>query len=226
MSDASPPTPALQNPAGTDIDHAGPRVPRWGRILGGLLCRLLGWKAIGDYPSVPKALFIASPHTTLWDGIIMLAVAWKMGVKLSWITKKETVRFPFRRLVLYFGAVPVDRSKRSDTVAQIAEEFQDCSGMYLAIAPAGTRKKRDYWKSGFYHMAVKANVPVICGFLDYKRKEGGIRDILLLTGDVSADMERIRSVYAGIEGKYPASMTRIRLRSEDAEEDASSRESA
>ena len=220
MSDASPQLPALSNPQGIDIDHAGPRVPPWGRALGRFLCRCLGWKPVGDYPSIPKALFLASPHTSLWDGIIMVTIAWTMGVRLSWITKKETVRFPFRRLVTFFGAVPVDRSKRSDTVAQIAEQFQQRDGMYLAIAPAGTRKKRDYWKSGFYHMALQANVPIICGFLDYKRKEGGIRDIVVLTGDVHADMDRLRTIYEGIEAKHPALMTRIRLRSEDSADDA------
>jgi 1-acyl-sn-glycerol-3-phosphate acyltransferase len=175
---------------------------------------------MGTFPDTPKALFLASPHTSLWDGIVMVMIAWSMGVRLSWITKKETVRFPFKRFVTYFGAVPVDRSKRSDTVTQVAEQFRERDGMFLAIAPAGTRKKRDYWKSGFYHMAVQANVPVICGYLDYKRREGGIREIVHLTGDVQTDMDRFREVYAGIQGKHPALMTRIRLRSEDTTEEA------
>jgi len=199
-------------------DHGGPRPPLLGIWFGKLLCRLLGWKAVGEFPAMPKAMFIASPHTSLWDGIIMVTIAWAIGVRLSWITKKETLSFPFKRLVTFFGAVPVDRDKRSDTVAQITEQFKVCDGMYLAIAPAGTRKKRDYWKSGFYHMARQADVPLICGFLDYKRKEGGIRAIIHPTGDVHVDMDRVREVYAGIEGKYPPLMTRIRLRLEDADE--------
>ncbi len=200
--------------AETATDHAGPRAPAWGQLFGRLMARLMGWKAIGEFPSIPKAVFIASPHTSLWDGIIMVVIAWAMGVRLSWITKKETVRFPFRRFVTYFGAVPVDRSKRSDTVAQIAQQFRDRDGMYLAIAPAGTRKKRDFWRSGFYHMAVQADVPFICGFLDYSRKEGGIRAIVHPTGDVDTDMARLREVYEGIVAKHPALMTRIRLKSE------------
>jgi len=197
--------------------HAGPRVPAWGIWFGNFLRRLMGWESVGEFPSMPKAMFIASPHTSLWDGIIMVTIAWSMGIRLSWITKKETVTFPFKRLVLFFGAVPVDRSTKNDTVAQIAEQFRTREGMYLAIAPAGTRKKRDYWKSGFYHMALQANVPLICGFLDYKTKRGGIRAIVHPTGDVHTDMERLREVYDGIEAKHPALMTRIRLRAEDAE---------
>lgn len=199
--------------------HAGPRTPPWGIWLGTQLCRLMGWKSAGEYPNIPKAMFIASPHTSLWDGIIMVVIAWSMGVRLSWITKKETVRFPFKRFVTYFGAVPVDRSKSNDTVSQIAEQFRVRDGMYLAVAPAGTRKKRDYWKSGFYHMALQANVPLICGFLDYKRREGGIRAIVHPTGDVHEDMARLREVYEGIEGKHPHLMTRLRLRAEDREQE-------
>ena len=206
--------------AETAIDHAGPRVPAWGRRLGSVLARIMGWKAIGDFPSFPKAIFIASPHTSLWDGIIMVVIAWSMGVRLSWITKKETLRFPFKRLVTFFGAVPVDRSKRSDTVSQVAQQFRECDGMYLAVAPAGTRKKRDHWRSGFYHMAVQAEVPFICGFLDYERKEGGIRAIVHPTGDVNTDMARLREVYAGVVAKYPELMTTIRLKSETAAEAA------
>jgi len=206
--------------AETAIDHAGPRAPAWGQWLGTFLARLIGWKAVGDFPNVPKAIFIASPHTSLWDGIIMVIIAWSMGVRLSWITKKETVRFPFKRFVTYFGAVPVDRSKRSDTVSQIAQQFRDRDGMYLAVAPAGTRKRRDHWRSGFYHMAVQAGVPFICGFLDYERKEGGIRAIVHPTGDVDTDMDRLREVYEGIVAKHPKLMTTIRLKSEAAADSA------
>jgi len=197
-------------------NHAGPRAPGWGIWLGRTLRKMMGWKAVGTYPDIPKAMFIASPHSSLWDGIIMVIIAWSMGVRLSWITKKETVVFPFKRFVTYFGAVPVDRSKRSDTVGQIAEQFRVRDGMYLAIAPAGTRKKRDYWKSGFYHMATQAGVPLICGFLDYAKKEGGIRAIVYPTGDVATDMDRLREVYEGVQAKHPQLMTRIRLRAEDA----------
>ncbi len=202
--------------------HAGNRPPAWGVGFGKLLCRLLGWTPIGEYPQVEKAIFIASPHTTLWDGLIMLCVAWAMGVRLSWITKKETVRFPFKTLTTYFGAVPVDRSKSNDTVKQVATAFHESNGMFLAIAPDGTRKRRDHWKSGFYHMALEANVPVICGFLDYRRKEGGICGFVELTGDVRTDMDRFREIYADVVGKFPAQMTPIRLRAED-EADANSR---
>ena len=110
--------------------------------------------------------------------------------------------------------MPVDRSQKNDTVSQVVQQFAERDGMYLAIAPSGTRKAKPHWRSGFYHMAVQAGVPLICGFIDYKRREGGIRAIVHPTGDIAADMDRLREVYAGIEGKYPDCHTQVRLRSE------------
>jgi 1-acyl-sn-glycerol-3-phosphate acyltransferase len=184
--------------------HAGPVPPKWGRLLGRFLAWLIRWKPMGDFPDVPKAVFLASPHTSLWDGPIMVIIAWAMGVRLSFITKKESFTFPFKRFVTFFGGIGVDRSKSNDTVAQIAEQFRQRDGMYLAVAPAGTRAKKPSWRSGFYHMAVQAGVPVICGYLDYRRREGGIRAIVHLSGDMKTDMDRIRAVYEGVEGKFPA----------------------
>ncbi len=172
-------------------------------MLGHFLKWVIGWKAVGSFPEVPKAVFIASPHTSLWDGPIMVILAWSMGIRLSFITKKESFKFPFRRFVTVFGGVGVDRGKNNDTVGQIAKEFRERDGMYLAVAPAGTRSKRPSWRSGFYHMALQGGVPIICGFLDYQKKEGGFREIVHLTGNMSVDMERIRAVYAGLPGKHP-----------------------
>jgi 1-acyl-sn-glycerol-3-phosphate acyltransferase len=195
--------------------HAHTRPPPWGVRLGRFLAWLLGWKAVGGFPHVPKGLFIASPHTSLWDGPIMVILAWSMGIRLSFITKREMLRFPFKRFVTFFGGIGIDRSRRNDVVAQVAEAFRARDGMYLAVAPDGTRRALDHWKSGFYHMALAAGVPVICGYLDYEKKEGGFRHIFELTGDPRVDMERLREVYAGIPGKFPQLTSRVYLRAED-----------
>jgi 1-acyl-sn-glycerol-3-phosphate acyltransferase len=195
--------------------HAGPRPPAFGRWFSRMMLKLLGWQAVGSMPTVPKALFVASPHTTLWDGPIMVFVAWTLGVRLSFITKQEALRFPFKTFVTYFGGIGVNRSKSNDMVTQVAESFAAADGMYLAVAPDGTRKKADHWRSGFYHMARKANVPLVLGFLDYKQKRGGILGEYTLTGDVKRDMDHLRAVYANVQGKYPAQHSAIRLLAED-----------
>ena len=164
---------------------------------------------------MPKALFVASPHTTLWDGPIMVFVAWTLGVRLSFITKQEALRFPFKTFVTYFGGIGVDRSKSNDMVGQVAQRFAEREGMYLAVAPDGTRKRADHWRSGFYHMARKADVPLVLGFLDYKTKRGGILGEYTLTGDMKRDMDHLRAVYADVVGKFPDQHSAIRLVGED-----------
>jgi 1-acyl-sn-glycerol-3-phosphate acyltransferase len=164
---------------------------------------------------MPRAVFIASPHTSNLDGLFMVATAFAMGVKLSWMGKKSLFRFPFGYFFRSVGGVAVDRSKSSDTVKQVADEFAARPSMFLAIAPAATRKKRDYWKSGFYHIAVGAKVPLLCGCIDYERKEAGIIGVVEPTGDPVVDMARIRAVYEGRQGRHPDRMSRIRLRAED-----------
>ena len=178
--------------------HAGPRPPAFGRWFSRMMLKLLGWQAVGSMPTVPKALFVASPHTTLWDGPIMIFVAWTLGVRLSFITKQEALRFPFKTFVTYFGGIGVNRSKSNDMVTQVADSFAAADGMYLAVAPDGTRRKADHWRSGFYHMARKANVPLVLGFLDYKQKRGGILGEYTLTGDVKRDMVRAILIGAAV----------------------------
>lgn len=204
----------------SDTPNAGPRRGPITRFIGRTVLRVFGWTLIEGNPNVPKAVFIASPHTSNLDGFFMIATSFAMGVKLSWMGKQSLFKFPLGPILRALGGVSVDRSKSNDTVQQIADTFDARPGMYLAIAPAGTRKKRDYWKSGFYHIAVKANVPLLCGCIDYGRKECGIVGIVYPTGDPVHDMDQIREVYAGRMGKYEALMTRVRLRGEDEEQKA------
>lgn len=198
----------------SNITQDGRTVGSIRRLTGRVVCRLMGWTPVGGLPAPKRAIFIASPHTSNWDGFIMQAVAWALGVRLSWMTKHTLFKWPFRRFLRAVGAVPVDRTKRSDTVGQIARQITESDGMYLAIAPAGTRARRDFWKSGFYHMAHAAGVPVVCGFLDFKRRRGGCGPVIELTGDRKADMDRIRAFYDGIEGRHPELHTPVLLRDE------------
>ncbi len=184
-------------------------------FIGRGFARLLGWKVQGPFPDVDKAIFIASPHTSNWDGFYMLMCAWVLRVRLSWITKDSMFKPGIGWFIRWMGGVPVDRSKNNDTVKQIAEQFAAADQLYLAIAPDGTRSLRDRWRSGFYYMAVEAQVPLVLGFLDYKRKIGGCGPCFMPTGDVSADMDRIRDFYADIGGKFPELTSPARLSVED-----------
>ncbi len=174
-----------------------------------------GWKVEGALPPSPKVIVIAAPHTSNWDMPHMLAVGWNLRMSVSWLGKREMFPAPVRAFFMRLGGIPIDRSSTSGVVGQVVENFEKADGLYLVVPPSGTRGKREYWKSGFYHIAVGAKVPLLCSFLDYSRKVGGVGLCFVPTGNMTEDMDRIREFYDGIDGKYPELQSRIRLKEED-----------
>ncbi len=204
---------AMSDPASIAV---GTRASRMAQRVGRLYLRLFGWRVAGTLPACPSAVVVAAPHTTNWDLPFMLAVAYTLGVKPAWLGKRELFRWPFGVFMRWLGGVAVDRSERHDLVRQAVDHLTDGARLFLVVPPSGTRRRAEYWKSGFYHIARGAGVPIVCAYLDYARKVGGIGLVLTPTGDVVADMDRIRAFYAPIRGRYPAQMTPVRLREEDA----------
>lgn len=197
------------------LGEASPTAGRVARTIARVYLRLFGWRVQGRLPDHPKCVVIAAPHTSNWDLPFTLAVAYILGVKPSWLGKRELFRGPFGALMRRLGGIPVDRSKRADMVQQLVDYTRTVDRLFLVIPPSGTRSKAAHWKSGFYHVARGAGVPIVCAFLDYRRKLGGLGPLLVPTGDVAADMRVIRGFYAGIVGKYPEHTTPARLREED-----------
>lgn len=145
----------------------------------------------------------------------MLAVAFALGVTPSWLGKRELFRWPFGRLLRWLGGIPVDRRARQGLVGEVVARFAETAQLFLVIPPSGTRARAAHWKSGFYHVARGAGVPIVCAYLDYHDRVGGIGLVLTPSGDVRADMDRIRAFYASKRGKYPAQATPMRLREEE-----------
>lgn len=185
------------------------------RTLGRAYLRAFGWRVEGRLPAGTKAVAIAAPHTSNWDLPFMLAVSYVLGVKPSWLGKRQLFRRPFGGLMRRLGGVPVDRDRRSNLVEQVTDYFATVDQLFLVIPPSGTRKRATHWKSGFYHIARGAGVPLICTFLDYRRKVGGVGPVLVPAGDVAADMRVIRDFYATVTGKYPELTTPARLLEEE-----------
>ncbi len=183
--------------------------------MGRLGLVLSGWKAVGEVPNVRRAVFIASPHTSNWDLPIALAICWALDMRASFVVKNSAVRFPFATFMRWLGAIPVDRSKSGNQVQKIADAVLREERVFLIIAPSGTRSKRDYWKSGFYRIAEAAKVPILLGFLDYSKREGGLGPTVSTGPDVKNDMEKIRAFYADKLAKRPEQTTIPRLREED-----------
>lgn len=193
----------MREPRGRPAPYRGPlrEILHW---LAWLILSLCGWKMRGDWPAVPKAVLIAAPHTSNWDGIWMLLAAAYLRINVKWMGKKSLTTGPLGRLVLAVGCVPVDRAASNDLVRTMADAFAAQSSMYLLVPPEGTRGRRDEWKTGFYHIARQANVPLILTVMDYGTRTIRIAGLFTPTGDYAADITLIRAQYRGAVGKHPA----------------------
>ena len=170
--------------------------------LAGWILRRWGWTLVGQKPDVARYVLVAAPHSSNWDAIVMLLVARTFGVRLGWLGKAEAFRGPLGPLMRALGGIAVDRSAARGLVSATAEAFRGRDALALAIAPDGTRGYREHWKSGFYHIALSAGVPLVLGFLDWGTRRTGVGPTFSPSGDVRADMERIRSFYDGMRGRH------------------------
>lgn len=178
------------------------------------LLRLTGWRLEGAPPAASKYVVIAAPHTSNWDLVLMLAMAGAYGLRISWMGKDAIFRPPFGSLMRRLGGIPVRRDAAHNVVEQMVEAFASADRLVLAIPAEGTRSRAAHWKSGFYHIACGAGVPIAPSFLDYRRKVGGFGPAIVPTGDIPSDMDLLRSVYAGVAGKRPSLQGPVRLREE------------
>lgn len=187
------------------------------RTLAAIYMRIFNWRAEGEWPAgIEKAVVVAAPHTSNWDMPNMLALSYALGIKPNWLGKKQMFRWPFEGFMRWLGGTPVDRSAPQGLVQQTAAAFAAVDGLWLVIPPSGTRSKRSHWKSGFYHIAREAKVPILLSYLDYKRRVGGVGKVLIPSGDIVADMDIVRAFYADVTPRFPQSMSVMRLVEEDA----------
>ncbi len=165
--------------------------------------KLLGWQVLGELPlSARKSVFIAAPHTSNWDLPYTLMVAFVLRLNIYWMGKASIFSGPFGPVMRWLGGIAVDRSKSNNLVAASAAALQAADGpVQLIVPPEGTRSKTRVWKSGFYFIALQAQVPIVMAYLDYERKIGGLGPLFVPTGDLDADMATIKAFYAPIKGK-------------------------
>ena len=165
--------------------------------------KLAGWKIQGTLPSgAEKSVLIAAPHTSNWDLPYTLMVAFSLRLTVYWMGKEQIFRFPFRGLMMWLGGIPVQREKSNNLVAASVEAIKAASGpLQLVVPPEGTRSKTRYWKTGFYHIAVGAKVPIVMAYMDYEKKISGLGPVFEPTGNIEADMAQIKAFYANFKGK-------------------------
>jgi 1-acyl-sn-glycerol-3-phosphate acyltransferase len=181
------------------------------RMMSLFLLKITGWRRVGRTPDLPRYVMIGAHHTSNWDAPIAIAMVFAFRLKAYWLGKHTAFRWPFRGVLQWLGGIPIDRTKSADVVAQMIEELKKRAELVLLLAPEGTRKKVTHWKTGFYHIARGAKVPIVLSFLDYARKEGGLGPVFHPTGNFEADMAAIMEFYATVTGKHPERMGTVEI---------------
>jgi 1-acyl-sn-glycerol-3-phosphate acyltransferase len=162
------------------------------------------WKIEGGIPDgIKKCVLIAAPHTSNWDFVYGVGALTEFNIDVKYLAKKELFRFPLKSMFIALGGVPVDRKQNTNMVDAMIQLINSKEEIIVMIPPEGTRKWVDKWKSGFYHVAHGAGIPIVFGYLDYKRKVAGIGPAFYPTGNKEADFKELSAFYKNITGKFP-----------------------
>jgi 1-acyl-sn-glycerol-3-phosphate acyltransferase len=195
-------------------------LPRFGQRFSLRLLQLFGWKV--RYKPLPgkHGVAIVYPHTSNWDFVVGLLGKWALGLPFRWLGKESLFRGPWAGIMRAWGGVAVERSSSTGATQRLAEKMREADWFWLALAPEGTRSYRPHLRSGFYHLAVLAKVPLVIVYLDYPNKELGVVDSIRLTGDPEVDMPAIAAAYKGHFGKHPELAAPLTLAPRKADGDA------
>ena len=182
------------------------------------LLRLLGWNLVGEKPTHRRYVLIAAPHTSNWDFPLMLAFAAAFDIKVTWMAKHSLFFPPVGWIMRALGGMPVVRHKNQNVVESMVETFSKVHDLVLVVPTEGTRARAEFWKSGFYHIARQAKVPIVPSFLDFGQRRGGFGPAMETSDDVRVDMQYFRDFYEGMKGKFPDQFGPVRLLDEEQEE--------
>jgi 1-acyl-sn-glycerol-3-phosphate acyltransferase len=177
--------------------------------------KALGWRFAGERPKDPKFILLGAPHTSNWDFLLTLALMAHFDLPLRYMVKDSVFKGPWGGFFRSLGAIPIDRSKKYNRVEATIEAFRTQEKMVLGILPEGTRKRTEFWKSGFYHIAHGAGVPLVLAKVDGPNKTLTLGLRLETSGDIEADMAKIAAYYEGAQGIYPEKFGPVRLRPGD-----------
>ena len=181
------------------------------RAIGFLYMRIVGWRPSGAPPDLPKFVIIGAPHTSNWDLPLLIAIASHFRLDVRWMGKDSLFKGVLGPIMRFLGGISVDRKRGNSVVEQTIEHFSRQAVLKIVVAPEGTRGNAGRWKAGFYNIAVGANVPVACSYIDYRTKRGGFGPTFWLTGDREADMARFAEFYGAMRGLYPDQTSPVRL---------------
>lgn len=188
-------------------DQLPDKLPRRGNrmthALAILFMAAVGWRITGTMPNLDKFIIVGVPHTSNWDFVMVIATAAALGVRISWMGKHSLFRGPMGPIMRWLGGVPVNRHAAHGVVGENVAAFSERSKLILCITPEGTRSKVREWKSGFYQIALGAQVPILLAAFDYDRKAVDFGPLVQPGGNYEADLACMKAHYAPIRGKHP-----------------------
>ena len=172
---------------------------------------LMGWKISGGLPEdLKQCVMVAAPHTSNWDALYTRLGLVALGVNARITIKDSYMKFPFGPFVRAMGGIGINRApkkegeERPSMVQVMADLFTVHEDLVMLVTPEGTRSRQEKWKSGFYHIAISAGVPIALAYMDYEKKETGVGKVIYPSGDFEKDMKQIMTFYASVHAKFPA----------------------
>ncbi len=173
------------------------------KTVSGKVLERLGWKITGDFPDIQKSVTIFAPHTSHIDALYGKLGISELGIKYLFLSKKELFFFPMNILMKKFGSIAVRGVKNKNAIFQVVDLFNNTDELHIVVSPEGRIKKVSSWNKGFYYMALKANVPIVVAYLDYTKKEVGIKGVIYDIENYDSVIMQINDMYKDVEGKYP-----------------------
>lgn len=188
--------------------HLGQKVPKRGNkfapVIASALLKAAGWRTVGEIPNISQAVVLALPHTSNVDGIYAIPSLFALDVRISIMGKHTLFKVPvFAQLLNWVGVVPIDRDNKGSVLQASIDKFKTGEPLFLGLSPEGTREYTEAWKTGFYYLALGAEVPILPVAMDYKTKEIRFMSLVHPTGDIEADLPKIYAQYKGVIPRHP-----------------------
>ncbi|HEX8405401.1 MAG TPA: 1-acyl-sn-glycerol-3-phosphate acyltransferase [Duganella sp.] len=187
----------------SDFELKPATLPKWSQRMSLRVLKLVGWRVLFRPLPGPRGIMVIYPHTSNWDFPIGLLSKWALNLPLRFLAKDSLFKSPLGPWFRAMGGEPVERGAPNGTIKTQAARMNAADFYWVGITPEGTRAYRPSWKSGFYHLALEAKVPLVLVYFDYPNKTLGMVDHLMLSGDQEADMDAIRAAFEGHQGLYP-----------------------
>lgn len=183
------------------------------------LLQLFGWTLERKLPPTSKYIIAGAFHTSNWDLLLLLLAGAALSLDVRWVAKHTAFRGPLGPVLRWLGGIPVDRRSRNGFVDQIAQLYRETDNLIIVIAPEGTRSRTEFWRSGFYYIALEAKIPIALGYGDFRTRRAGIGHWFMPTGDIEEDFAVIRGFFDGISGLRPENQGPVVIRPRAAVDD-------